>query len=142
VRDRLEQGVGGHQHPRRADAALGPTVPYEGLLHRAQLATSRESFDRGDLPTADLTERHETGADRLAVQAHRARTAVAGVAADLGAGQPEVVAEDIAQPAHRVALDRDLEAVDAERRHGRRDVGHASTPATARRTRVSAATCR
>ena len=49
----------------------------------------------------------EAGADRLAVEEHRAGAAVAGVAADLGAGQAELVAQHLGQPAHRVAEDRD-----------------------------------
>ena len=92
--------------------------------------------------TVQLTERDETGAHRITVQADRAGAAVAGIAADLRAGQTKVVSQDLAEPPHRVAIDRDLPAVDPEGRRSSRHVGHASTCATARRTSVRAASRR
>ena len=43
----------------------------------------------------------EAGADRLAVEEHGAGAAVAGVAADLGAGEAGVLAQELGEPAGR-----------------------------------------
>ncbi len=43
--------------------------------------------------TVDLAERHHAGAGLLAVDEHRAGAAIAGIAADLGARQPQMIAE-------------------------------------------------
>ena len=44
----------------------------------------------------------------VTVQADRAGAAVAGIAADLRPGQTKVVAQDLGEPAHRVAIDGDI----------------------------------
>ena len=52
----------------------------------------------------DLDGEQQAGAHRLAVHQHRARAADAVLAADVRAGQPEVVAQRVGQqPAHRHA---------------------------------------
>src|SRR5580704_15388755 len=79
----------GKQHRRRADAALRRAM---GEKSRAQsvddLFFGAKAFDRLDAARLDLADRGEAGADRLAVDQHRASAAIAGVAADLDAGQP------------------------------------------------------
>ena len=57
---------------------------------------------------------HQAGAGRRAVHQNCAGTAIACVAAHLGAGQAEVVAQDGGKSAHRLDMDRDRRAVDAE----------------------------
>ena len=49
-----------------------------------------------------LGGRHEARRDLAAVEPDRAGAAVAGLAADLRAGEPEVVAQHVRQPAHRL----------------------------------------
>ncbi len=142
VRPRREEGIGGHQHARRADPALRGAAPQERGLDRPQGVTGGEALDGVDRAPVQLTERDETGAHRVAVQANRAGATVAGIAADLRAGQTQVVAEDLAEAPHRVAIDRDITAIDPEGRRSGRHVGHASTCATARRTSVRAASRR
>ncbi len=58
------------------------------LVARKPLVT-RESLDRAHLAALALPDRDQAGAHLLAVEQHRAGAAVACVAADLGAGQPE-----------------------------------------------------
>src|SRR5207249_2196466 len=48
LRIALEQLVGGHDHTRRAEAALEPVLLPEPLLDRMQLAVPREALDRRD----------------------------------------------------------------------------------------------
>ena len=141
VRIAFEERGGGDQHARRADAALGramargttPAAPTAG--HRPSPSTVRT------VRTFDRRGRHQAGADRLAVEQDRAGAAIAGVAADLGAGQPEFVAQDRRQPSHRRDRNRHRRAVHDEAE--RREVGfHAAarfcgSPAACTRARVT-----
>ena len=103
------------QHAGRADAALGRTVGEEGLLQRPQ---SGRVLDRGHPPPGRLAQRDQTGADLAAVEQDRARTAVAGLAADLGAGQMQLLAQNVAQPGDRRAGRHHRAAVDLEANAG------------------------
>ena len=62
-----------------------------------QLAVVRESFDRGHLGAVGLRRQHRARLDRLAVDEHRAGSAQARLAADVGSGQPEHFSEVVHQ---------------------------------------------
>ena len=68
-----------------------------------------QPLDRLDRPAVRLARGHEAGADLLAVEPDRARAAVARVAADLGPGQPEVLAQDVDQAPPPVGDERVVE---------------------------------
>src|SRR4051812_6297066 len=91
----VEQVLGGHQHPRRAVAALQRVGLAEGLLERMQLAVAGEPLDRLDRRAVGLDREHHAALDRVAVVEHGAGAAVAGVAADVRARQVEVVADEV-----------------------------------------------
>src|SRR5262249_53194253 len=76
-----EQALHGHDQPPRAVAALECLVLQERLLAAVQLAVLGQPLDRRDLPVLDVAGKHETGADRLAVEQHRARAAHADATA-------------------------------------------------------------
>ena len=103
----------------------------EGGLQRGQGAAIGEGFHRFDGAAIGLAHRHQTGADLLAIEQHGAGAAIAGVAADFGAGEAELVAQEIRQAQHGIAGPEQVGAVDGEFDHAR--------PATARRTSSSAA---
>ena len=107
ARGSRDEVVGRHQHPRRAGAALGAAAGEERGLERRRAAGPGETLDRLDAPALDLARGDEAGADLLPVEPHGARAAVAGVAAHLGAGQAEVLAQDVheAPPPVRPHLD-------------------------------------
>ena len=85
VRVLVEQRARGHQHPRRAEAALQRVQLVEALLDRVELAVDLERLDGADLvPLAHHRERRAR-LDRLAVHQHDAGAAVGGVAAPVGA---------------------------------------------------------
>ena len=105
-----EEGGRRHQHAGRADAALRRAVAEERGLEPGG-AAGGEALDGRHLPAGDPGDRGQAGADRAAVDEHGAGAAVAGVAADLGAGQPGIVANHFREPPGR----RDLEG-DGERR--------------------------
>ena len=88
-------------------AALRAAAGEEGGLERGRAVGPGETLDRLDAPAVHLARRDEAGADLLPVEPHGARAAVAGVAADLGAGQAEVLAQDVheAAPSVRAHLD-------------------------------------
>src|ERR671925_84850 len=69
---RAEELDAGHDHPRRAEAALeGVTLP-ERLLQRMQLSVAREPFDRRDLAAVGLDGEHGARLHRKAVEVDRA----------------------------------------------------------------------
>ena len=135
-----DEVVGRHQHPRRARPALRAAAREEGGLERGEAVARAQALDRLDAPALRLAGRDEARAHLVAVDPHRARAAVAGVAADLGPREPEVLAQDVDQATAPVRLDLDRAAVDLEPHARRRRVGdHATTSASARRTSVRTA---
>src|SRR5262249_15605791 len=112
-----------HQHAGRAESALQAVALPESLLERVQLAADREPLDGLDRRAVGLDGEHRAALDGLTVDAHRARTAARGVAADVGPGQAEVLADEVDQERARLdraglllAVDRDGDLVLA---HGR-----------------------
>jgi hypothetical protein len=79
----------------------------KGLLQRMQLISSRKAFDSGDRMAIGLHREDQTGAYRAAVEQHRAGTAHAVLTPDVGAGEAELLSQEIAQQQAR--LDRALE---------------------------------
>ena len=69
-----------------------------------------------DLAAVGLHREHQAGAHRRAVDDHGAGAAHAVLAADMGAGQPQIVAQAIRQRQPRLDLDLDLLAVDLKLR--------------------------
>ena len=87
---RLVHARGGHDHARRAEAALKALRVQKGLLHRMQFAVLGQAFDRGDGAALRAIGREQTGMDRIAVDHDGAGAAVAGVAAFLDAEAAEL----------------------------------------------------
>ena len=103
----LSRDVGGDrgEEAGRAEAALQPVALAERLLHRVHVRPARaEPLDRGHLVAVDRHREQQAGPHRLAVEQHRAGAADAVLAADVRAGQPQVVAQEVGQqPARRHA---------------------------------------
>jgi hypothetical protein len=93
VRDELADG---HHHARRAVAALQRVLLLEGPLDRVQGAVrAAEALDRGDRTAVRLGREYRARLHRDAIQCHGAGAALRSVAADVGAGEPEAVAEQV-----------------------------------------------
>ncbi len=92
-----------------------------------------EPFHRAHRPPCDARRRHQAGAHRLAVEQHRAGAAVAGVAAHLGPGQPERLAQHRRQPLGRRPLIADRPAIDLELEGRAAHAAAAGAGSTARR---------
>ena len=119
---------------------MGAAAGEERGLERRRSVGPGETLDRLDAAAVDLARRDEAGADLLTVEPHGAGTTVAGVAAHLGAGQAEVLAQHVDEAPSPVRSHLDASPVDLESKRGVRD--HAATSATARRTSVNAASQR
>ncbi len=112
-----EERCGGHQHSRRADAALGGAVPQEGTLQAVELrarGTGRQALDGRDLAADRGGGRREAGADGSAVEQHRAGAAVARIAADLGAGEAQHLAQRVGEAPGRLDAQPCRRAVDGQ----------------------------
>ena len=81
----------------RADAALQGRLFEEGLLQRVQLVVAGDAFDGRDVGALDLDGEDAAGVDQAAVQDDGAGAAVAVVAAFLGAGEADALAQDFEQ---------------------------------------------
>ena len=84
----------------------------ERLLQRMQRAVRRQALDGGDLGAVLHDRERQAGIDPPPVDQHRAGAALAVIAALLGAGQVEMVAQRV------------------EQRRPRRDLSCVSTPLT------------
>src|SRR5688500_15826933 len=109
-----------HGDAWRADTALGAAVLDQRALHGVQhLLTARprrQPFHGHDRPAVALARSDQTRIDRLPVHQHGAGAALALAAAFLGAGQAQVLAQDVEQALPRRALDGTRGAVDLDRK--------------------------
>ena len=87
----------------------------EGGLHGVRSLGRAQSFDRGNAHAGHGRHADLAGARRPVVDQHRAAAALAFAAAELGAVQPQVVAQHVQQRLRRVPrLDAVLLAVDEQ----------------------------
>jgi len=102
---------------------LQAVILVEGLLHRMELTVLRQALDGDHLGTRRLHGEHGAGFHRDAVDMDDAGAALRGIAADMGAGQLQALAQEVDE--QRAVLDggRHVPAV-----HLHRDVGHPLFP--------------
>ncbi len=113
-----------HHHARRAEAALQRVVLAEHLLHGMQRAVrGGQALDGGDRAALRLHGQHGAALHAVAVDMDDARAALAGVAADMGAGQAQLLAQQLHQQRAAFDLDRVWRAV-----HRQADLGHGVSP--------------
>ncbi len=84
-------------------------------LHRVQLAAVGEAFNRCNLLAFGGGGEGQAGVHALAVDMHRARAALAMVAAFFAAGQADMLAERVEKRRARVEVQLVIDAVDVER---------------------------
>jgi hypothetical protein len=86
----------GHDHARRAEAALQAVMLAERLLHRVQRrAVGGKPLNGLDLVAIGHHRQRGAGFDGLAVEMHDAGAALRGVATDMGAGQPQILTQKL-----------------------------------------------
>ena len=91
-----------HQHARRAEAALQSVMLVKQFLQRVHLPDAAEAFDRLDAAAIGLHREHQASARAVAVDQHGAGAADAVLAADMGAGEPERVTQEIGEQQPRL----------------------------------------
>jgi hypothetical protein len=89
-------------------------VAEEGVLQRVQFAVLGQALDGDDAAAFDAGDGDQARTDLAAVEQHRAGAAIAGVAADLGAGETERVTQHVGEALHGVGLELDGAAVQGE----------------------------
>src|SRR6266850_3208613 len=94
---RVEERLRGAQDPRSAVAALRGAELRERQLQRMGARTDREPLDREDRTILALEAEDQARQLRPAVEEHRAGAALAQLAAVLGPGQAEILAQDLEQ---------------------------------------------
>src|SRR5262249_60507350 len=83
----LEQFGRGHDHARRAVAALEAMLFPETFLQGMQPALGTQTFNGGEVRALGLNRENRAGLHGPAVQMNRAGTAQRGLTPDMGAGQ-------------------------------------------------------
>ena len=91
--------MAGHNHSRRAVAALESVIFDECFLYRAQLTVLCQTFDGRDFAAIRLHREMKTGFDDFTVEQHGAGAALADDAADVSAGETDILAEEMRQAA-------------------------------------------
>src|SRR5262249_23921452 len=104
----------GHDHARSAEAALQAMIVAERRLHRMQLVALGNAFDGRDAGSCGLSRKHGAGFDRPAIDMHDTGAALAGIAADIGAGQVQMIAQELDKKRAVLDIDRDRLAVHRE----------------------------
>ena len=95
--DLVEHRHGRADLPGRAVAALIAVVLDEGGLHRMQVLRRAEPLDGGDAVALVHHRQRQAGVDPPPVDDHRAGAALAVVAALLGAGEMQMLAQRVEQ---------------------------------------------
>ena len=115
--DLLEHRDRGADLPRRAVAALVAVVLHEGGLHRMQVRRRAQALDGRDAIALVHHGEREAGVDPASPGDDRARAALAVIAALLGPGEMQVLAQRIEERGPRVELELAGFAVHVERHH-------------------------
>src|ERR671918_1464576 len=100
----LQEADGGHDHARRAVAALQTVRLVESLLHRMPHTVLRDAPDGGDLVPVSLHRKDRARLDRLAVDVDRTGPATGRVASRMHAPDPKVLPEMMEQEQPRFYL--------------------------------------
>ena len=116
----MDQIDRGHDHAGGAEAALQAVVLAKGFLHRMQRrAVGGQPLDGPDLVAVGHDRERGAGFHRLAVEMHDAGAALRGVAADMGARQPQIFAQKLDQKGAGVDI-----GVDGITVHDQGNLGH------------------
>src|SRR4051794_5519365 len=93
----LEQLDAGHDHPRRAIAALQPVLLPKTFLHRMQFSIRGEPLDGRDLAIFGLHRKQGARLDRFAIEQDRACAANGSFATDVRARELAMLAQVVHQ---------------------------------------------
>ena len=110
----FQEGFEGHHEAGGAEAALQGVGLVEGFLDGMQMiGVGGQALDGEDVVAVGLHREEQAGADGLAVEKDGAGAADAMLAAHVGAGQVQVVADEVAEQQAGLHLALIIDAVDA-----------------------------
>ena len=112
----FKQILRGHQHSGRAIAALQRVAVAKSGLQIGDLAAVGQPLDGLNGRAVRLHRQHQAGTNDLAIDAHRARAANAVLAADMGSGQLQMLAQEVRKIEPRQNVRIDALAVDMRAR--------------------------
>jgi hypothetical protein len=116
VRMRLHKVDGGHDHAGGTESALQCVMFPEHFLHRMQRSIRRrQTLDCDDIRTIRLQRKLSARLHGNPVHMHHARAALAGVAADMRAGETKLFAQQLDKQGASLDVDRVLLAVNRQR---------------------------
>ena len=98
----LDQANRTHDLSRRAEAALEAVMRDEGRLHRMKRVALRRTLDGADHGTVMADREREAGIDPTSIDQDGAGAALPAIAALLGSGQMELLAQKIEQRDARI----------------------------------------
>jgi hypothetical protein len=84
-----------HHHAGRTKAALKGVVFVKGLLHGMQRAVGGETFDGPNFGSIRLHGEHGARLHTVAVNVHHTRPALAGIAPDVRACEPQTFPQEL-----------------------------------------------
>src|SRR6202171_6862980 len=120
----LQQILRGHQHCRRAKAALQRIAIAKGGLQIGDLTAVGQSLDGLDRCAVCLHRQHQAGTNDLAVDAHRTRAADPMLATDMRPCQLQMLPQEVRPIETRLNMRPDASTIDVERDlHVRRHTG-------------------
>jgi len=108
----VQERLGSDDEARGADAALQGRPLEEALLQRVQGLGCGDALNGGDGTALHLGRHYQAGVDEPAIKNDVARAAVAVVAAFLGTGQTQLVAQDFQEALPRLTQKLGVLAVD------------------------------
>jgi hypothetical protein len=111
-RPELDDVARHQQHAGRAEAALQPVLFGEGAAQHGHQRIGLEGFQRLDAAALGGDGKRDAAAHRLAVEQHGAGAADAMLAAQMGGGQVQPVAQEVGQRLARLDAGADRGAVD------------------------------
>ncbi len=110
-----QQARGAQDHARRAIAALQPMHQPKTFLDGGKRPVGvGDPFDGGDMGAIGLDREAHAALDRHVVHVDGAGAAMAGVAADMGSGEIELLAKEMNEQEARLDVGFDRLAVDGE----------------------------
>src|ERR1700684_2330025 len=104
----------GHDHAGSTVTALQSVIVTEGGLHRMQFVALCDALDGGDAGAVGLSHQYRAGFDGPSVDMNRAGAALAGIAADVGSRQSQMIAQQMHKQRSVFDLGRNLLAIDRQ----------------------------
>jgi hypothetical protein len=91
----IEEILGAHEHPRRAEPAVNSIVIKERFLQRREGLPLRKTFDGRDIPSFDLRCEDQTRIHGDSIQKHCACPTLADLASTLCSSKTKGIAQEI-----------------------------------------------